>query len=272
MDVDGRLSRRALLGSCGVAGALSLAGCLGRGDLDLPGILSVAWVSETAVEYDGNHHALAAATVDGEPVVALPRNDVAESPNCGLVAIDADGEVRWQDSLPREHCEVHAIDDVGVGELDVEELGVGDVDENVDGDVDGDVDMDVNGDGRPAFLTSTAAHGVSAYDPRDGEVLFRADRHESIGFSAPVVGDVTGDGREAVILVYGDGRVGALNYHESEVRRSKPGRVTGGVPRSYSFRVRFSPNSSGLAFQARTWTTAAVSRPVATTPIGTVTL
>lgn len=175
MDEHLTVSRRSLLKSGGIAGALSLAGCVDSGQGVLPGDLNVEWESDTAVEYDGNHHAIASATVDGEPIIAIPRNDIDDSPNCGVTAIDEGGAVRWLDSLPSEHCNAHAIGDIGVGDLDA--------------------------DGRPEFLTATEFRGVSAFDAVSGEKTFEANLLESIGFSAPVVGDFTSDGTNELAVV-----------------------------------------------------------------------
>lgn len=169
------VSRRTLLKSGGFTGALTLAGCVGSNEPDPPGSLYVEWESDTAVEYDGNHHAMASVIVDGKPIVGIPRNDLDESPNCGVTAIDRDGEVRWQDALPPEHCNAHAIGDVGTGDLD--------------------------GNGRPEFLTATETAGVAAFDAISGEKTFEADLLESIGFSAPVVGDFTNDNSRELAAV-----------------------------------------------------------------------
>lgn len=169
------LSRRALLEHVGVAGAISLAGCYGTSETDLPGRLTVEWTSDTASEYDANHHAMATVTVDGQPVVGVPRNGFDGSEHCSVVALDAAGDVLWSNPLPPEHCNAHAIGDVGEGDLD--------------------------GDDRPEFLAATETAGVFAYDAVAGEETFREDVLDSIGYSAPVVADLTGDGTPELVVV-----------------------------------------------------------------------
>lgn len=140
---------------------------------DHPGDLTREWVSDTATEYDGNHHDIAVATVDGEPVVGIPRSDLDGSERCGLVALDGSGDVAWQHPFPPEHCTPHAIGDVTVGSL--------------------------TGDD-PEFFAATEQETVLGVDAGTGTQTFE---HEttSLGFSAPVVADLTGDGRRELAVV-----------------------------------------------------------------------
>lgn len=141
---------------------------------DHPGDLTREWVSDTATEYDGNHHDIAVATVDGEPVVGVPRSDLDGSERCGLVALDGSGDVDWQHRFPPEHCTPHAIGDVTVGSLSA-------------------------GDD-PAFFAATEQETVLGVDAGTGTRTFQ---HEttSLGFSAPVVADLTGDGGRELAVV-----------------------------------------------------------------------
>lgn len=162
------LRRRTLLARLLPAGGVLAAGCLNAGRSTTPGSLSVEWVGGDAATYDGNHHGMAAADVDGRPVLGVPRNDFDEE-GCDVVAIDDSGQVLWDVPLAMGDCNPHAIGHVGVGAP--------------------------NGDDRPAFLVAMEAGDVIAYDAATGQETFRAtDLLESIGFSAPVATDLSGDG------------------------------------------------------------------------------
>lgn len=169
------LARRRLLERLAGGGALLLAGCLDAGREELPGDISVKWVSETATGYGGNHHAIAVANVDGGPVIGVPLNGQDDTGACGVVALNGTGEVRWRRSLPSEHCTPHAVGDLAVGEF-------------------------ASG-ARPAFLTATETRDAFAYDAATGEETFREELLNSIGFSAPVPADLDGDGTPELVVV-----------------------------------------------------------------------
>lgn len=150
---------------------------------DPPADLSQVWVSDTSTEYAGNHHDIAVATVDGEPIVGVPRSDFDDSERCGIVAVDGAGDVAWQHLFPPEHCTPHAIGDVTVGSL--------------------------TADGDPEFFAGTEQETVVGFDAATGAKTFE---HEttSLGFSAPVVADLTGDGRRELVVVDFSGLVQVL--------------------------------------------------------------
>lgn len=168
-------SRRRLLEQVGGGITLSLAGCINTSRSDLPGELSSEWVGETTTEYDENHHAMTTATVDGQPLVCLPRNDLDGAQTCGVVTLDANGAVLWSDTLPPEHCNPHAVGDVGVGDL--------------------------TGDDRSEFLVATESEGVVAYDAATGDETFRQKLLESISYSAPIVANLTDDDTPELAIV-----------------------------------------------------------------------
>lgn len=185
------VSRRSVLKHIGTAGALSIAGCFDTNQTDLPGSLSVEWTSDTATDYEGNHHAMAAATVDGKSVIGVPRNGLDDSEDCGVVAVDATGDILWNSPLPPEHCNPHATGDIGVG--------------------------DVDGDEHPEFLAATETAGVFAYDAATGEETFRQDLLDSIGYSAPVVADLTGSGTPEFAVVDFSGNLSVVRADGSVV-------------------------------------------------------
>lgn len=183
--------RRTLLKHIGTAGTLSLTGCLETDQADLPGSLSVVWMSDTATEYGDNHHAMATTTADGQLVIGVPLNDLDDSETCGVVALDATGDVRWRQTLPPEHCTPHAIGDLGVGDL--------------------------TGDDSPEFLAATETRDVFAYDAATGEETFQQELLKSIGYNAPVVEDLTGDGERELVVGDFKGNITVVRADESVV-------------------------------------------------------
>jgi len=134
--------------------------------------LTTLWTAGEGTEISDNHHRMAALSVDEEPVLAVPINDGVGAETCGVFAFDADGEERWSAPLSPENCSVHSVGDVGT-----------------------------TGD---AFLAVTAEHGAAAFDADDGTERF-SEQLETIGYPAPIVADLTGDGEEAFVAVDHEG-------------------------------------------------------------------
>lgn len=175
MKGETAFTRRSFIASAGTLGVVgSTSGCVDIGGTT-PGNLRVDWTSGTATEYQGNHHMLSAATYDGDTFVGVPRNDFADSDACGVVALDNRGEVHWEQSLPPERCNAHAVGHMGVGDL--------------------------TGDDRPAFLATLEPTEVAGYDVLTGEETFRYDVLETFGYSAPVTAPLSGDGTRQLVVV-----------------------------------------------------------------------
>jgi outer membrane protein assembly factor BamB len=136
--------------------------------------LTTLWTAGEGTEISDNHHRMAALSVEGDPVVAVPINDGVGAETCGVYALDADGEERWSAPLDPENCSVHSVGDVGTSD--------------------------------DSFLVVTADHGAAAFDADDGAVRFSEDL-ATIGYPAPVVADVTGDGSEEFVAVDHEGGV-----------------------------------------------------------------
>lgn len=149
-----------------VAAGATVGGCLDR--RDDPG-LAVEWTAGRGTEYDGNHHDMAAAAVDGRRVVAAPINDLDGSDRCGIHAVRPDGTTAWTDRRPPGHCTPHAVGDVGVGPLTTPD--------------------------RPEFLLSTETGEVLVYDAATGERTLAAAVLDDFGFSAPAVARLGEDRR-----------------------------------------------------------------------------
>lgn len=159
----------ALLGLVVVLGSVGVVAFVDSG----PG-LTERWVSDTESDIRGNHHAVAAARVDGQGLVFAPIGGRSGEEGCALVALDTDGEEAWRDPVPPEDCTIHAVADPAV--------------------------VDWTGDPTPEVLSSTTEERVTAHAFATGEETFSAPLHD-YGYTKPVVADATGDGaRELVVL------------------------------------------------------------------------
>ncbi|MES3516336.1 MAG: PQQ-binding-like beta-propeller repeat protein [Natronomonas sp.] len=185
-----RVTRRRLLCGAGVVGSAAVAGCtdglterlrsVSDSGTDLA--LRVEWTTDTGVEYDGNHHGIAATTVGDETVIAAPINDLDDSAFCGIVAVDADGSTLWDDRRPPAHCNPHAVGDLGVGSITGTD---------------------------PEFLVAVETGDVFGYDPTTGDRTFSADVLDSIGYSSPV--GMVVDGQRRLVVVDFEGLVVATD-------------------------------------------------------------
>lgn len=185
-----------LVGGIAAAGYVSLQ--------DRPLSLTVEWVSDTARDSGGNHHAPAGATIEGDPMVYAPISGAAGTPQCALVALDGDtGEPRWRHNIPPANCTVHSVADPTVA--------------------------DVDGDGRAEVLAATTEEAVWAFEPIRGTVDFRANL-TAYGYTSPVVADVVGDGRPEVIVVDVKGTVTVLDGSGTVVWRRHLDGYTWGQP------------------------------------------
>lgn len=158
----------AVLALCGVAW-LAVSGGAG-------GSLSVVWVSDTATDARGNHHAPVAGTVDGERYVFAPISGRSGSEACRLAGLDAaDGETAWRVDVAPANCTIHAVADPVV--------------------------EDVDGDGRPEVLASTTAETVVSVDPATGDAETLVEL-SSYGYTEPVVANLTGAGPAVAVVDY----------------------------------------------------------------------
>lgn len=192
--------REVLKGSLVTAGLGAVAGCLDwvSGTADGVGTLTRLWVSNTRTEYCYNHHGIAVVDLEDGPIVGAPINDKLDAGPCAVVALDADGASQWREPIPDGRCNVHALGDVGVGDL--------------------------TGDGRDELLVPHEDGRVVAHRATDGSTVLSAEMVE-VGYSAPrVVPDPDGPG--AGVAVAGlDGRV-AVASADGEVRWRE--RIDGG--------------------------------------------
>lgn len=146
--------------------------------------LEEQWVSETAMDVGGNHHAAAAGVVNGTGLVFAPISGTSGTDQCALYALRADtGTVRWQYPIPPANCTVHSVADPTLADFD--------------------------GDGTREVLVATTERELTAWDPFTGAVELRYPL-SSYGYSRPIVADFTGDQRPEVVAVDVSGTVTVL--------------------------------------------------------------
>ncbi|WP_266080436.1 outer membrane protein assembly factor BamB family protein [Haladaptatus caseinilyticus] len=139
------------------------------------GTLSERWVSDTGRDMKGNHHAPAAATVQGQSFVFAPISDQGNGTGCGLFALDGDdGSTVWKHQVPPANCTIHAVADPTVADFD--------------------------GDGTKEVLASSTEERVTAYDALTGEEVMRHELAD-YGYTQPVVSNLASDsGRETAVV------------------------------------------------------------------------
>lgn len=190
-----------------VAVVLVTAGCgipgngVGKGNDDatgtvpsggFPGTLTERWVSETSSDVAGNHHAVAAGRVNGEPVVYVPIGGRSDHEGCALVAVDGSGEQRWRHAVPPRNCTVHAVADPTLADFD--------------------------GDGTREVLATTTERAVFAFHPLTGEREYRQNL-TAYGYTHPVLADVTGDEAPELVVSDVDGTLFVLRQNGTTVWR-----------------------------------------------------
>lgn len=151
----------------GVLGAFQI---LGPG-----GTLTEVWVSDTARDSVGNHHAPTAKRIGNETLIVIPVNANAgqQVGDCALYAFAADLQDRWRTSVPPEQCNIHTFGDPTIGDLD--------------------------GDGADEVFVATTERVIRAHDARTGAELFSRDL-AGWGYAAPVITDFTpSEGSELLV-------------------------------------------------------------------------
>lgn len=193
------------------------------------GTLEELWVSDTPRDNERNHHPVGVgpnAAVVVAPVAEVPGSNVDLDPeDCSLVRLDpADGSVEWRVTVPPERCFSHALTQPAIADIDGDgalEVVVASTEnavtvyEAADGTARWHVDQPTYGYGRPtvAELLPAAGREVVASDIRgnlvaahaNGTVAWRAALGGTLWervnvYEAPVVADVTGDGRRDVLV------------------------------------------------------------------------
>lgn len=154
-----------ILAALGAFGVLQIFGSSGT--------LTELWVSDTARDAVGNHHAPAIARIGNETVAVAPVNTEEEVGNCALVTFTMDLNERWRATVPPNACNIHAFGDPTVADL--------------------------NQDGSEEVFVSTTEEVVHAYDLKTGRKKFTREL-AGWGYAAPVITDFTpAKGRELIV-------------------------------------------------------------------------
>lgn len=183
------LPRRTALQVAAGALSTSMAGCLGTGFLsDEPAELSEQWTSKRTTEYGQNHHQFAAVDEGlNEPIIVAPQSSLTGGTDCGITAIDATGTLAWHEPIDPAYCTPHAVGDIGVGTRE----------------------------GETEVFAGTESGDIVGFTAATGAETLRTDALDSIGYSAPVVGEFTGTGPEVIAADF-EGRVVAIDM-DSEI-------------------------------------------------------
>lgn len=155
----------ALLAGIGVYGVSQVS--------DGDGTLTELWVSDTARDAIGNHHAPTAAKIGNETVVIAPVNAPRKVGDCALVTFNRALEEQWRTTVSSEACNIHAFGDPTVADL--------------------------NGDGDDQVFVATTEELVHAYDLESGQEQFSRDL-AGWGYASPVITNFApSDGRELIV-------------------------------------------------------------------------
>lgn len=195
------LGGMAVLGGDGLPGDTSTASPTERGAETR---LGVRWLSDTARPVGGNHHAVIGGQIAGRSMVYAPISGEGDSAQCALVALNGrNGSVRWENRVPPAHCTIHSVADPTLGDIDA--------------------------DGLEEVLTATTERAVKAYHPLTGDVEFTYDL-SSYGYTRPLVADVTGDGRQELVVVDVRGSVFVVRPNGTTVWQQRFSTYTWGQP------------------------------------------
>ncbi|MFC7167057.1 PQQ-binding-like beta-propeller repeat protein [Halospeciosus flavus] len=137
------------------------------------GTLTEQWVSDTARDTLGNHHAPTAGRTGNRTLVVAPVNAPRTVGNCALVTFTTNTTEVWRATMPEEACNIHAFGDPTVADLDR--------------------------DGDREVAVATTEELVHVYDLQTGDAVFSREL-PGWGYAAPVVTDFTpAPGRELLV-------------------------------------------------------------------------
>ena len=185
-----------------VAGGLAIAAFTGSQQFDVE--MTTMWVSDTARDSGGNHHAPAAGRVQGTGMVYAPISGRANTRNCALVALNGTtGNKRWSYPIPAANCTIHSVASPTLADFD--------------------------SDGTKEVIAATTEQTVTAYHPRTGDIEFRHNL-TSYGYTKPIVADFVGDRTPEIIVVDVKGTVFVLEPNGTAVWSKQLSSYTWGQP------------------------------------------
>lgn len=177
-------TRRQILATLGAVGSAGLAGCTGgqapqdsdtepTDEQPAADDLQRLWETETRTEYEQNHHKIGVTETGDGTVIGIPLSELPETAGCGLVALDTEGAVRWEQMLPKAVCDPHSIGDVATGVIEE----------------------------TPVLLVATIEGETIAYEAASGEQLFAANLIETIPYSGPALVPEGPEGETRVVVM-----------------------------------------------------------------------
>jgi outer membrane protein assembly factor BamB len=184
-------------------GSLTAAGVYGGTALMDSGSLTAQWTSETARELQSNHHPVATAATENGPIIVAPVNELnaakgVTDSSCSVVRLNVStGATEWQASLPKAHCNNHAITGPTIADIDE--------------------------DGGAEVVVATSDATLNVYDAATGALEWRAPT-TTLGYSEPAVADLLpAPGKEIVVadmkgnvsVVYANGSTAWRQNHSA---------------------------------------------------------
>lgn len=150
--------------------------------------LTVTAVSSPPTDLTGNHHSPAAIATENGTYIVVPLND-RQADHCSVTVLDGSGDRRWRHVIPPRHCTVHAVSDPRIEDYDA--------------------------DGDPEILAATSAHRLQVFG-LDGDIELTHNLSAS-GYSAPLVGNLTGTERLETVVVDLNGSISVLSPDNQEI-------------------------------------------------------
>lgn len=146
--------------------------------------VTVEWVSDTARETGGNHHAPAVWRDGNHSLVFAPISGQTDTSSCELAALaGTDGSVVWRDGVPAPNCTVHSVANPTVADYDR--------------------------DGTAEVFAATTEDRLFGFEAETGAVEFRHNL-TAYGYTKPLVTDVVGGPAPEIVVVDVTGTISVL--------------------------------------------------------------
>lgn len=178
------------------------------------GTLSEQWTSDTAREMQSNHHPVATAESENGTIIVAPLNELNAAQgltdsSCSLVRLNSStGGTEWRASLPKEHCNNHAV--TGPTIADIDEDGVAEV------------------------VVATSDETLNVYDAVTGDLEWRHPT-TALGYSEPAVADLSPAPGKEIVVADMKGNVSVIYANGSTVWRQNHSTSTWANPQVADF-------------------------------------